>query len=167
MRPTGINGNNGGLKVATATDSIGPSVFGSADASTIPIPHRKPGLLDAIVRDSVEPPRYDASPTPTRPDGSASAASSKTFPEPDPPTRQGGLNSHEKTTVDAFIKLGPDELMKLVRDGGIPDEVLNSREGMLRLQSRLEEVAQMNNLLSQMLNTMHQMNMAVIQNLRA
>jgi hypothetical protein len=57
--------------------------------------------------------------------------------------------------------------LKRVKEGTVPKEIFGSQEGMLRLQSRLAEVAEMNSLLSQLLSSMHQMNMAVIQNLRA
>lgn len=54
-----------------------------------------------------------------------------------------------------------------IRHGQIPEEVLNSRAGMMMIQERLQQIQQMNQLMTQMLQATHEMQMAVIRNVRA
>lgn len=57
--------------------------------------------------------------------------------------------------------------MAAVRDGKLPDAVKDDPAAMQRLQLRMNEISEMNQLISQMLAAMHDMNKAVIQNIRA
>jgi hypothetical protein len=57
--------------------------------------------------------------------------------------------------------------MAQVRDGKIPNDVLNSHGGMMMLQNKLHQIQEMNALMTQMLKAMHDMTMSIIQNMRA
>lgn len=61
----------------------------------------------------------------------------------------------------------PEDLMAQVRNGNIPEEILNSPAGMMMLQDKLHKIQELNTLMSQMLKAMHDMTMSIIQNMRA
>jgi hypothetical protein len=69
--------------------------------------------------------------------------------------------------ADAFFKLSDADLMNAVRDGKLPDAVKNDPAAMQRLQLRMNDISEMNQLISQMMAALHDMNRAVIQNIRA
>jgi hypothetical protein len=71
------------------------------------------------------------------------------------------------SAADPFFKQSDAELMNAVRDGKLPDSVKNDPAQMRRLQLLMNEISEINQLLSQMLLAMHDMNKAVIQNIRA
>ncbi|MEP6655489.1 MAG: hypothetical protein ABJA82_19140 [Myxococcales bacterium] len=81
-------------------------------------------------------------------------------------TKAASTQASKSMEPDAFFKLSDKALMDAVRDGKLPDSVKNDPEQMRRLQVRMQDIAQMNQLITTMLNTMHEMNKAVIQNLR-
>ncbi len=60
----------------------------------------------------------------------------------------------------------PEDFMEQIRNGNIPEDVLNSQAGMMMIQERLQRIQQMNQLMTQMLKSMHDMSMAVVQNVR-
>jgi hypothetical protein len=69
-------------------------------------------------------------------------------------------------TKDQFMALGNDAFMAAVRDGKIPKEVQDSPAAMQSLQARMNSISQMNQLMTSMLQAMHQMQMSIIQNVR-
>jgi hypothetical protein len=77
------------------------------------------------------------------------------------PTVNTGASSSE------FFKLSDGDFMKALRDGKIPSEVTDSKEGMLQVQTRMNHITEMNQLMTSMLQALHQMSMSVIQNVRA
>jgi hypothetical protein len=60
----------------------------------------------------------------------------------------------------------PEDFIKQIRSGTIPEDVLNSQAGMMMIQERLQSIQQMNQLMTQMLKSMHDMSMAIVQNVR-
>jgi hypothetical protein len=78
------------------------------------------------------------------------------------------------TSVDAttlsrssFLALPDDAFMSAIREGKIPKEIADSKDGMLALQARMTQITEMNQLMTSMLQAIHQLRMGVIQNLRA
>jgi hypothetical protein len=78
------------------------------------------------------------------------------------------------TPVDAttlsrstFLALPDDAFMSAIREGKIPKEIADSKDGMLALQARMTQITEMNQLMTSMLQAIHQLRMGVIQNLRA
>ncbi len=65
------------------------------------------------------------------------------------------------------MKLSDDDLMKAVRAGKIPSEVTDSNDGMLELQARMNHISEMNQMMTTMMQSMHQMKMSVIENIKA
>jgi len=76
-------------------------------------------------------------------------------------------SSSDAKDVTKFFAQSDTDLMAAVRDGKLPDAVKDDPAAMQRLQLRMNEISEMNQLISQMLAAMHDMNRAVIQNIRA
>lgn len=76
-------------------------------------------------------------------------------------------SSSDAKDVTKFFAQSDTDLMAAVRDGKLPDAVKDDPAAMQRLQLRMNEISEMNQLISQMLAAMHDMNKAVIQNIRA
>ena len=101
-------------------------------------------------------------------DSSAKSASS------DSSTKQASASSSASpSTVDPstlsednFLKLSDDDLTKAVRDGKIPTDVTDSQAGMMALQERMNHISEMNQMMTSMIQAIHQMKMGVIENLR-
>ena len=56
--------------------------------------------------------------------------------------------------------------MKAVRDGKIPSDVGDSNEAMLELQTRMNHISEMNKMMTTMLQSMHDMQMSIAENLK-
>ena len=65
-----------------------------------------------------------------------------------------------------FLGLPDDALMRAVSAGQIPKEISDSPSGMLALQARMQHITEMNQLMTSMMQALHQMRMAIIQNVR-
>lgn len=65
-----------------------------------------------------------------------------------------------------FLGLSDDALMKAVSAGQIPKEISDSPSNMLALQARMQHITEMNQLMTSMMQALHQMRMAIIQNVR-
>jgi hypothetical protein len=70
------------------------------------------------------------------------------------------------TSPDAFFGLSDANLMNAVRAGNIPDAVKNDPAQLRRLEARMNDITEMNHLITSMLRAIHDMNTQVIQNLR-
>jgi hypothetical protein len=68
---------------------------------------------------------------------------------------------------DSFWSMSDQQFLDAVRNGGIPKEVLESKDGMLRLQQRMNDIQQMAALLTNMMRATHELEMEVIRNVRA
>lgn len=71
------------------------------------------------------------------------------------------------TAVAQLNKISDEELMKMVRNGSIPDEILNDQKAMLALQNRVQHITEMTKLMTQLLQTFHDIRMSVLHNVRA
>jgi hypothetical protein len=67
---------------------------------------------------------------------------------------------------ESFLGLSDDAFMSAIREGKIPKEIADSKDGMLALQARMTQITEMNQLMTSMLQAIHQLRMGVIQNLR-
>jgi len=97
---------------------------------------------------------------------SKSTADSKSTTKSSSSTSKSSAASDAKD-VTKFFAQSDTELMAAIRDGKLPDAVKDDPAAMQRLQLRMNEISEMNQLISQMLAAMHDMNKAVIQNIRA
>jgi hypothetical protein len=81
--------------------------------------------------------------------------------------RAVAVDGPKGSSADAFFALTDKDLMDAVRNGTIPDSVAKDPKQMQRLQARMNDITQMNQLVTMMLNALHEMNKQVIQNIRA
>ena len=90
--------------------------------------------------------------------------------EPVPPPTTGGASTSAASTpadVASLLALSPDDFMKAITSGAVPADVAGDPTAMLQIQSRVNEIAQMNQLVTSMLSATHQMQMSIAQNIRA
>ncbi len=71
-----------------------------------------------------------------------------------------------QASADLF-SLSDKDFMKAIREGRIPKDVVDDKAAMLRLQERMQSIREMNDLLTQLMQAMHQMSMSIIANMRA
>jgi hypothetical protein len=64
------------------------------------------------------------------------------------------------------MAMSPDQFLQAVTSGKIPDSVANSQSAMMQVQARMNQITQMNQLVTGMMAAMHQMEMSIIQNIR-
>jgi len=119
------------------------------------------------------PPATDAS-KPATPNATAKPGETK---EPKAPKETKETKEPKTTTesksktetnkvVEDFFKKSPDDFMQAIRDGKIPEEIKKSPEQMQRLQAKMNQISEMNQLMTALLAALHQMQMAIIQNVR-
>jgi hypothetical protein len=113
-------------------------------------------------------PSSSSSPTASTSPSTSSTPAATSSPTSSPATAAPGTSTPTTAASnDAFFSQSDTDLMNAVRDGKIPDSVKNDPAQMERLQLRMNEISEMNQLISQMTAAMHDMNKAVIQNIRA
>jgi hypothetical protein len=113
-----------------------------------------------------------ASATTTSPAGTPPAASGGTTAAAGAvgtaPAAASASSSTSATPKDlaSLMALSPDQFMQAVTSGKIPDDVANSQSAMMQVQARMNQITQMNQLVTGMMAAMHQMQMSIIQNIR-
>jgi hypothetical protein len=90
-------------------------------------------------------------------------------------TATGAANSSSTTSgpsgtaskdLASLMALSPDQFMQAVTSGKIPADVANDQSAMMQVQARMNQITQMNQLVTSMMAAMHQMQMSIIQNIR-
>jgi hypothetical protein len=71
------------------------------------------------------------------------------------------------TAAAKLSKMSDDELMKMVRNGTIPDDILDDKKAMLALQNRIQHITEMTKLMTQLMQAFHEIQMSVLHNVRA
>jgi hypothetical protein len=107
-----------------------------------------------------------ATPPPTSQPTGASLPSSSTTKGAGTPSAKPSDVDPSTLSKDNFMKLSDDDFMKAIRDGKIPSEVTDSQAGMLALQARMNHISEMNQMMTTMMQSMHQMKMSVVENLK-
>jgi hypothetical protein len=87
--------------------------------------------------------------------------------EPSPPPSATSSDTSTPADVSALLAMSSDDFMKAVSSGAVPADVAGDPTAMLQIQSRVNEIAQMNQLVTSMLSATHQMQMSIAQNIRA
>lgn len=91
---------------------------------------------------------------------SASGSSSKKTSSSSSSTKK------EETALDKLNKLSDAEFMAKVRKGDLPKEITDDPKAMLAIEQRVQHIAQMTRMMSQMMQALHDMQMAILQNVR-
>ncbi len=106
-----------------------------------------------------------SSSSPSGTETSAGAAGATAAAEPPPPPAADGTSA--PADVASLLALPTADFMKAVSSGAVPADVAGDPAAMLQIQSRVNEIAQMNQLVTSMLSATHQMQMSIAQNIRA
>ena len=72
-----------------------------------------------------------------------------------------------KRGIAEVNKYSPQELMKMVREGNIPDAIADSPEAMNFMLARIQEFSRMMQMISNMMQAQHDMLMAIVRNIKA
>ncbi len=100
--------------------------------------------------------------------GTASAVT--TAPAGAPSASDGATKTDGKGMSQAakdFLNLSGPDMMAAIRNGTIPDAIFDDPKAMNMLQMKIQQMSQMSGLLSQLSSAMHQMQQAIIHNVRA
>jgi hypothetical protein len=154
-----INGAPDGAKAGGSTN--GAKTGGSTDAAKTSSPTdvaKTGGSTDAAKTSSPT----DAAKT----GGSTDAA--KTSSPTDAAKTSSSAPATQANSADLQKLLGMNntDFMNAVRSGQIPDSVMNDPKAMMMIQDRMNQITQMNQLMTSMMQAMHQMEMSIIQNIR-
>jgi hypothetical protein len=138
--------------------------------STMPAPTAWRGTLQTAAPPPPPPPP-STMPAPTAWRGTP-AASSPTYlslaqlASQQPFGPQRATQDPKTMTKDQFFAQDDEALMKAVRDGNVPKAVSDDESAMKTLQARMNHFSEMNQLMTSMIQALHQMQMAIIQNVR-
>jgi hypothetical protein len=105
-------------------------------------------------------------PAPDTTDGSVTAVAMQAAPPPSASSADGPTANKPQSVAD-LLALPSDEFMKEVSGGAVPAEVAQDPAALLQIQARVNDIAQMNQLVTSMMTAMHQMQMSIAQNIRA
>lgn len=81
-------------------------------------------------------------------------------------TPSGASSTGTPSSLAALMAMSPDQFMQAVTSGNIPPDVANNPAAMTQIQARMNQITQMNQLVTSMMAAMHQMQMSIIQNIR-
>ena len=97
-----------------------------------------------------------------------SPATAATEASPPPPESSADASPADKPQDLAdLLALPSDQFMKAVSGGAVPADVAENPAALLQIQARVNDIAQMNQLVTSMMSAMHQMQMSIAQNIRA
>jgi hypothetical protein len=92
----------------------------------------------------------------------AAATSTATAPAPEPDAADA-----QPTDLAGLLALPSNQFINAISSGAIPDGVANDPAALLQIQARVNDIAQMNQMMTSMMSALHQMQMSVAQNIRA
>jgi hypothetical protein len=99
---------------------------------------------------------------------SASVATPTEAAEPPPASSADGTPAnHKPQDLADLLALPSDQFMQAVSGGAVPADVAENPAALLQIQARVNDIAQMNQLVTSMMSAMHQMQMSIAQNIRA
>jgi len=159
-------------KAAAAAPTVAGPATGAGETVATNVPLTATGATDTTAPATEVAAPVDSPATATvasSGDGGStgSTATSKTTSTATSKTTSKSSASSDSKDITKFFAQSDTDLMAAVRDGKLPDAVKDDPAAMQRLQLRMNEISEMNQLISQMLAAMHDMNKAVIQNIRA
>ncbi len=108
----------------------------------------------------------------TAPSTASTAATATSAPAAGTPSTSAASTSSAASTTGtpsslaSLLALSPDQFMQAVTSGNIPPDVANNPSAMAQIQARMNQITQMNQLVTSMMAAMHQMQMSIIQNIR-
>jgi len=161
--PWGLGGMIAALEKALAGGTSAPagSPPGGSTAGSVSSATASTGTASATTStDSASATGSTGSASATGSTGSASATGTGSA------SGASGASSATPADLQSLMALSPDQFMQAVTSGKIPDSVANSQSAMMQVQARMNQITQMNQLVTGMMAAMHQMEMSIIQNIR-
>jgi hypothetical protein len=83
------------------------------------------------------------------------------------PAAESDAQASQPTDLAGLLALPSDQFIKAISSGAVPDGVANDPAALLQIQARVNDIAQMNQMMTSMMSALHQMQMSVTQNIRA
>jgi hypothetical protein len=100
-------------------------------------------------------------------DSTDTGATLATEAAPPPAVTSGEAAADKPQDLAGLLALPADQFMKAVSGGAVPAEVAENPAALLQIQARVNDIAQMNQLVTSMMSATHQMQMSIAQNIRA
>jgi hypothetical protein len=137
----------------TATNTSAPTSAASGGATAAPAPPASSSSTGASTSTgAAAPPAAAGASSPTGAPASTGTAASTSAATP--------------SSLSSLMSMSNDQFMQAVTSGNIPADVANNPSAMAEIQARMNQITQMNQLVTSMMAAMHQMQMAIIQNIR-
>jgi hypothetical protein len=151
---------------ATAAATPATAAAGTAAASSAPAMASSTGTTTPTAAAPASSTGSAAAGSATAPASStgSTAASSATAPASSTGSTAGGATT--PSSLSSLMSMSNDQFMQAVTSGSIPADVANNPSAMAEIQARMNQITQMNQLVTSMMAAMHQMQMAIIQNIR-
>jgi len=102
--------------------------------------------------------------TTTKPDDADDAATSGTTSSSGKKTSS---SSKDDTALEKLNKLSDADFMAKIRKGDLPKEITDDPKAMLAINQRVAHIGEMTKLMTQMISALHDMQMSILQNVRA
>ena len=75
-------------------------------------------------------------------------------------------SSKDDTALEKLNKLSDAEFMAKIRKGDLPKEITDDPKAMLAIQQRVNHISEMTKMMTAMMKALHDMQMAILQNVR-
>jgi hypothetical protein len=100
--------------------------------------------------------------TTTKTDDGAGSTSTSTSTK-----KTSASSSKDDTALEKLNKLSDADFMAKVRKGDLPKEITDDPKAMLAINARVAHIGEMTKLMTQMIAALHDMQMSILQNVRA
>jgi hypothetical protein len=118
---------------------------------------------------TTDPPAASAPPASSPTINTAAPAATSTAPTPvadAPPSAAGSTSGQTISSLAQFNSMSDSAVRDAVIHGRISPELAKDQTAMMAIQQRMNAISEMNNLMTNMMKALHDMQMAVIQNVR-
>jgi hypothetical protein len=102
-------------------------------------------------------------------DGNSSSSASNVASSSSSETRssEGAASANQNVAAGSFANMSNADFMDMIRSGNISKEVLDDPAAMMALQQKMSDIKQMNDLLSNLMRMLHDMQSQIVGNIRA
>jgi hypothetical protein len=141
-----------------STPPAGIQRMAELNADIAPAVGELPKQASAAPKDGVD--RRAPAPGPTNDGGGVEA-------KPPGKATESGSKDDTKQLIAEVNKKTPVELMKMMREGNIPESIAENPAAMQAMVQRIQDFSRMVQMISQMMQAEHEMLMAIIRNIKA
>jgi hypothetical protein len=105
--------------------------------------------------------------TTTKTDDADDSGSSGTSSTTSKKTSSTSSSSKDDTALEKLNKLSDADFMAKIRKGDLPKEITDDPKAMLAINQRIAHIGEMTKMMTQMIAALHDMQMSILQNVRA